>query len=364
MNNVWKSILGVLGAIIVLFLFWRFSSVVVYIVIAGIIAIMGQPLADLLSKMHIKKFKIPRWVAAAITLLAIWGVAVLFFALFIPLISNKVSELSQLDYHGMLVFLEEPMTELAAFLEKYFAVTISESSLAEMYTTQVGKIFNFSSINHFLTSIFSIAGSIGVAMFSISFIAFYFLKEEGLFLKMLYGIFPAKFEDNVKRAMGSISKLLSRYFLGVLAQSTIVMLIISVALLIFGFSAEDAFFSGLTIGVFNVIPYLGPWIGFGVIAITGLAFTVEGMGMLAITLTIAITVAFTQMVDNYVLQPMLYSKQVSAHPLEIFIVMLIAGSLGGVVGMLIAIPCYTVLRVFAKEFFYNYKLVRQLTEKI
>ena len=64
------------------------------------------------------------------------------------------------------------------------------------------------------------------------------------------------------------------------------------------------------------------------------------------------------------LQPTLYSERVKAHPLEIFLVILIAGSLAGIVGMLLAIPSYTVLRVFAKEFFSQYRLVRQLPEKI
>ena len=63
-------------------------------------------------------------------------------------------------------------------------------------------------------------------------------------------------------------------------------------------------------------------------------------------------------------QPTLYSERVKAQPLEIFLVILIAGSLAGVIGMLLAIPLYTVLRVFAKEFFSQISLVRKLTEKI
>ena len=68
--------------------------------------------------------------------------------------------------------------------------------------------------------------------------------------------------------------------------------------------------------------------------------------------------------DDFVLQPTLYSSRVKAHPLEIFLVILIAGSLAGILGMLLAIPSYTVLRVFAKEFFSQFSLVRKLTEKI
>jgi predicted PurR-regulated permease PerM len=71
-----------------------------------------------------------------------------------------------------------------------------------------------------------------------------------------------------------------------------------------------------------------------------------------------------QLADNIVLQPVLYSNSVHAHPLEIFLVILIAGNLGGVLGMLFAIPMYNVARVFAKEFFNNIRVVQKLTENM
>ena len=71
-----------------------------------------------------------------------------------------------------------------------------------------------------------------------------------------------------------------------------------------------------------------------------------------------------QMIDNFVLQPTIFSKSVKAHPLEIFLVILSAGSLGGIVGMILAIPLYSFLRIVAKEFFNGYKVVQGLTKNI
>ena len=73
---------------------------------------------------------------------------------------------------------------------------------------------------------------------------------------------------------------------------------------------------------------------------------------------------FAQLIDNYIFQPIIYSNSVKAHPLEIFIVLLMAGYVGGVVGMLIAIPAYTVIRVFAAKFLSHVKFVRMLTGSV
>ncbi|HCZ23227.1 MAG TPA: AI-2E family transporter, partial [Rikenellaceae bacterium] len=68
----------------------------------------------------------------------------------------------------------------------------------------------------------------------------------------------------------------------------------------------------------------------------------------------------TQMVDNFLFQPLIYSASIKSSPLEIFIVLLMAGHVGGIVGMLVAIPCYTVIRVIATNFFSDFKPIRRL----
>ena len=122
---------------------------------------------------------------------------------------------------------------------------------------------------------------------------------------------------------------------------------------------------GVIEGVFNVIPYVGPWIGFFLSGLAGLTFvTSSGLAAVWIVAIIAATIAVAQFIDNYFVSPNIFSRQVNAHPLEIFIVTLVAGSCSGILGMLIAIPVYTMLRILATEFFYNYRLVRSLTSKM
>jgi len=116
-----------------------------------------------------------------------------------------------------------------------------------------------------------------------------------------------------------------------------------------------------------VIPYVGPIAGavlgisMGVITHLSMDFSSQLLPLMIYMLLVFISV---QIIDNVVFQPIIYSSSVHAHPLEIFIVLLVAGSLGGIIGMILAIPGYTVLRVFAKEFFNNFKVVKKLTENI
>lgn len=366
MNNFHKYLLGAVALAATVAVFWFFGDIVFYVLIAGVLAIMCQPLVSRIASIKVfGKRNLPRWVAAIVGVLAVWVVILLFFVLFIPLISGKLNDLAHLDYQSMLSPLREPMTELGLFLEKYFKINISQSSLTEMFAGYVREFAERGSLTSLVSSIFSVAGGVVVAAVSISFIAFWFMKEEGLFLRILLAVAPTKYEENVKRAVESITSLLSRYFIGVLIQITIMTFVVTLILVCFGFEFQDAIFVGFVEGVFNIIPYVGPWIGFILSALSGLTFvSASGMTLAYVVIAIAATILVAQAVDNYFVSPKVFSHQLNAHPLEIFLVTLVAGTCSGVVGMLIAIPAYTVLKVLAREFLHNYKLVRKLTENI
>lgn len=365
MNNFHKYLLGAVALAATVAVFWFFGDIVFYVFIAGVLAIMCQPLVGKIASVKVLGRSVPRWLAALVGVLAVWAVILLFFVLFIPLISGKLSDLAHLDYQSILAPLREPMTDLGLFLEKYFKLNISESSLTEMLVGYIKDFAERGSLTSLVSSIFSVAGNFVVAAVSISFIAFWFMKEEGLFLRMLLAVAPTKYEDNVKRAVESITSHLSRYFLGVLIQITIMSTIVTLILVCFDFEFQDAIFVGVVEGVFNIIPYVGPWIGFILSALSGLTFvTTSGMTIAYVVVVIAATILAAQAIDNYFVSPKVFSHQLNAHPLEIFLVTLVAGSCSGVGGMLVAIPAYTVLRVLAKEFLYNFKVVRKLTSNV
>ena len=223
---------------------------------------------------------------------------------------------------------------------------------------------DFESLNSVFSSIVGIVISSVISVFSVSFITFFFLKDEGLFYAMVTTLFPDRYRENLTRALDSVTVLLARYFTGILTESLLLMIAVSLTMMAFGMKAADAAFIGLVMGVMNVVPYAGPLIG-GVFSVfVGIVTPIEGMTVGHTAFVIAGSLLILKGLDDFVLQPTLYSERVKAHPLEIFLVILIAGSLAGILGMLLAIPSYTVLRVFAKEFFSQFRLVRKLTEKI
>lgn len=364
MQKVPKYIIATAATIAGVLLLWYFRTIVVYILIAAVLGIIGGPLVTLIKKIHIKDFRFPGWLAALLTLIVIAGVAVGFFSLFIPLIFNKLSQLANLDIPGMLASLDKPIAAIEQFLHEYFAVDTDNFSISGALATYISDNVSWSTLNSALSSIISIGLNTLIALFAILFMTFFFLKDEGLFLRILLAVTPTRYEENIKHALGSITKLLSRYLVGIICESTVMMLLVSTGLMIWGYPASDAFFMGIIVGILNVIPYVGPWLGFAICFLIGIAIPPAGMSLLVIFLSIGSSVLIAQGIDNFLLQPVIYSNSVKAHPLEIFIVLLMAGKVGGVVGMVLAIPTYTILRVIAKEFFYNFKIVRKLTENM
>ena len=305
----------------------------------------------------------PDALSAMVTVVVIWAVFGTLFSLFIPLVFGKLSQLAQLDFRQVLSAIDAPLLSLQRYMQETFAMT-TDLSLSETLASFAKGLFNFEAINSVVSSSMSFIASFLIAIFSITFITFFFLKENGLFYSMILTVTPTKYEDNVRRALDSSLSLLMRYFTGILFESTILMLVISIALICFGMKGEDAFFIGLFVGVMNVIPYVGPIISFSLSLFMGLVTPIGDFSIGQTMFTIGCVVIIAQGLDNFVLQPYLYSSRVKAHPLEIFLVILMAGYIGGVLGMLLAIPSYTILRVFAKEFFFNFKLVKKLTENI
>ena len=178
---------------------------------------------------------------------------------------------------------------------------------------------------------------------------------------------PAKHEESIKKAMESVRHLLMRYFVGLLGQASGMIILTTIGMSIAGIEFSLAVVIGLIVGVINIIPYLGPYLGGSIGILLGVAnnlhmdFSVE---LLPMVLSMFAVILCVQLVDTFLFQPLIFGKSVRAHPLEIFLVILMAGTLAGIPGMILGIPIYTVLRVFAKEFLSQIRFVKKLTRHI
>jgi len=364
MNTTLRNFLIVVGIALLVYLSWYFRNIFLYILVAGVISLIGCPIVDLLNGIRIWKFRFPRFLSSLIALLFLYGLLALFFAVFIPLVSKQIDALSGFDAGSLVQGLRDQLERLETLIRKVYRDMPADRSLYDIVVTAITDVLNPASISDFAGSIMTVVKKFVVAFVAITFLAFFFLKDEGLFKETIMVIVPDQYESRIRNVLHSIKTLLIRYFIGIIIQSTIVLINITIGMTIVGFPFQQALVMGLLIGVFNVIPYVGPWLGGSITVLMGMATAVTTAGYPAIWLLIVymiIVIACTQAIDNNLIQPLIYSRSVNAHPIEIFLVILAVGSFAGVGGMIIAVPAYTALRVFAREFFNNFGPVRKIT---
>lgn len=347
---------------------WYFRSVLIYILCAVVISLLARPITTLLKKISIKGHKMPDWVSALIALVVLIGSILCITTLIIPIIGGIAKGLSIASIEKAASQIAIPLANLNEYLIATFPALGADFKIENSIFNELQKLLDVSIFSSVLGSAASIISSVGVGLFSVVFIGFFFIKDESLFGKMVGALVPDKHEENATAAISDIGKLLSRYFSGVAIEMIGVALLNFLGLFLIarlGFNAAIGI--AFMTGILNIIPYVGPL--FGGILGTLLAIIVKYGSATPVGLDVAfvwfalILVAifcFTQLVDNILYQPIIYSSSIKAKPLEIFIILLVAGHIAGPLGMIIAIPSYTVARVIAFRFFPDIKAIKRL----
>ena len=364
MKATLRNILIFFGILLLLGCAWFFRSIVVYILVSGVFSIMGRPLVDLLCKIRIRRWSFPRSLGALLTLIALWGVIILFFYIFVPLVSRQINYFSTTDSEKIVQIIAGPINKVESLVRAINKDIPQNITIQDYIVKKVAGVLNINLIQNFIGSLIGILGNVIIAIFSITFITFFFLKDQRLFFESILMWVPDKYVDNVTRALNSIKNLLTRYFIGIVIQSTCIMILVTIGMTIVGIDFQQALVMGLIIGILNVIPYAGPWIGLAIAITMGVASHInQDITTVVVPLVtyMIIVEVITHLIDNIVFQPVIFSNSVRAHPLEVFIVVLAAGFAAGIPGMILGIPAYTVLRVLAREFFYNFKAVQKIT---
>ncbi|PID93630.1 MAG: hypothetical protein CSA95_06890 [Bacteroidetes bacterium] len=364
MKSLPRYIVGVLSLLLLVFFVWRFDNIVWYIIIGLVLSFIGSPIASQFDRIHVRRWHFPRWLSSLLSviilLLGVYG----FFRLIIPLVADQAEVVAQIDVEEVGAMIEEPVENLTVVLYKYGIVAEGESIISTL-EQQLSSLLNLATFSDLLSNIVSVAGSLFIGLFAVLFIAFFFIKDENLFQSGIMLFVPERHTQKVSNVLRNSKRLLSRYFLGLLGEMLTMMTLESIGLTVFGI--RGAFLIAFLGGMLNVIPYLGPILGAGVGTTIGVA-TVLSMGLydqVWITAIIILSIFIVcNLIDNIILQPFIYSNSVDAHPLEIFLVIFIFGDLGGVLGMILAIPGYTVIRIIAREFLGAFRVVRSITGRM
>lgn len=426
-------------AVMLIFLFF-FPDIVSYIALAWVVSMIGAPLFRFFNKF---KF-IGKNSAAAMTLMSFVLFLLLIIYIIIPPLLQQARNLASVDYNQAIKNLEEPINDWNDWLVRKGLLERADTTVTQALTSDdieadvMTKVFridslylNADSTNHVpeiavviqleqpgvdpveieeddeasksffdkvreniynfldpskIPELFGSAigffSNLFVAIMSIFFVSFFFLKEQGLFSSIISTILPNKHEAKGIHAIEETSTLLIRYFIGLSIQIIVITAFVTLALKVLGI--KNALLIGFFAALMNVIPYLGPILGaaFGVIItvssyaastqVPELAETINGTiresafysQLLPTILKVLVVFGVMQVLDNFIFQPFIFGKSVKAHPLEIFIVVLMGASMGGILGMVLAIPVYTILRVIAKVFMSEFKIVQQITKNL
>ena len=363
-----KYMIAAAGLGLVGVLCWYFRSVLAYILIAVVVSLIGKPLMGLLQKITIKGRKAPDWLLAALTLLLVMGGLLALMSLIVPLISSIVKDISMTNIESAARSIAVPLSDFNAFLRESFPKLGSDFRIEVAIGQEVQKLFNVAAFSSIIGSAASLITDFGIGVFSVVFIGFFFIKDDGLFTDIVCALVPDKLEKTTEKAIADIGYLLSRYFIGVIIEVLGVALINFLGLwLIARLGLNAALGIAFMTGIFNVIPYVGPLLGGVLGTILGLILKYSSavpvgldIGFCGFTAVLIAIFCFTQLVDNFLYQPVIYSTSIKSKPLEIFIVLLIVGHMGGPLAMIVAIPCYTVVRVIAFRFFRHIKAIRRL----
>ncbi len=364
MNKTLRILGGVLIAALAIYLVWRFSSIVIYIFISAILSLIGRPLVRRFSALRIGKIHIPNSISALFALLTILIVVLSFFGIFVPLIARQAAVISNIDFNTLGQSIQEPIQHIEAFLKSYNILT-EEETIRQLLTDQVDSLLDFTSFSSTIGSIVGVTGSIFIATFSILFLTYFFMKDSFLLDEFVENLTLVKYQAEIQNILSTSRNLLRRYFVGLLIELSSMITLLSIGLSVF--NVKNALLIGFFGGIMNVIPYLGPVIG-AVVGVLLAVTTSISYGLYSETIPLIFIVlgvfVSANLIDNIVLQPLIYSNSVKAHPVEIFLVILIAGSMAGIPGMILAIPSYTVLRIVAKEFLSQLRVVQKLTKNI
>ena len=358
--------LGILAIISIVC--WYFRSVLVYVILAFVVSLVSRPLARLMGKIRIKGKSAPSWLLAIVSIFIVIAVMLMMIILVIPVITNIINEAS---LFGNMNHLNGNLgTTINEWIVGMFPSLGKDFDAISVLLNYLKGIASDFDITGLIGSVGSVVVGMAVGLFAVVFISFFFVKDENLFSKIVAALVPDHLEVSVTESIDDIEHLLSRYFVGLILEMLGVALFNFLGLwLIARIGVNYALGIAFIAGILNIIPYVGPIIGevIGVLLCLVLKYGV-GIGLdvniwllALIVLAIMLTV---QLIDNFVLQPIIYSTSIKATPLEIFIVILLAGTIGGVLGMLAAIPAYTVIRVIAGRFFCDKKIVQRLMPDI
>lgn len=332
------------GLAVVVWCVWYFATLIVYLLVGSILAYLLRPLVD-----RVQGLGLGRIPAILVTLVLVIGTVSVLLTYLVPFVAQQTGELSQ-------QVSVEALTAAASDIERWLArwLPVQPGQIEQAVTDAVTALFQSERITQVVGSMVDLFADIFYAVLVIPFVIFFVLKDGTLIRRGMLGLVPNRYFEVTLALTEQIETTIGRYFRGLLLQCVSIAALASVALYVVGL--QYALAVGLFAGLANTIPYFGPLMGLLAGTLVGVAQT----GDFSLVPGVLAAMAVTQVADNVFFQPLIFARAAEAHPLLILFVVLVGAQLAGIVGMLLAIPCLTIVRVTAQQILWSLRNYRIL----
>lgn len=325
-----KLVVG-LGALYACYLLvYHFGTLISYAVVAVILSYILDPIVNRMQAAGMNRTLAIAGTLGGVILILIW-----ISTNIIPMVVNQMVQLaSQLNLENLqniAAQIEERLTRRFTFLPEGFLRNNLTQAFAELL--DIGQLPNaLSNLIGIFTNIFS-------AFLIIPFATFFFLKDGSLIRRNILQMVPNKYFESALSLLHKIETRLGLYFRSVLLQSFLVGFFSWLALSVAGL--HNAIAVGIAVGIANSIPYFGPVIGY----LLSVTVSIVEIGDFSLVLPCIIAIFVVQVMDNLIFQPLIFSRSADMHPVAILFIIMIGAQLAGILGMLVAIPIATVIKI-------------------
>ncbi len=340
-DKIIRAVVYLLLATGVLLLFWYFARLVAYVIVGMAFAYVMRPFKD-----WMESFGISHLTALLLTFVGFLGLIGVLLTYLVPFAAGQISEVSrQLSPDGV-------ARTVAARIALW--LPIDAEAVRQGMFGALETLMQEDRITAMAGSVIDLFTNIFYAVLVIPFVSFFFLKDGPKIRTSMLQVIPNRFFEISLGIVDKVEMSIGRYFRALLLQSLSIATIATILLSVAGL--DYALAVGIFAGLANTIPYFGPVIGLLAGAVVGISQT----GDFSLFPGVLVAMAVTQVSDNLLLQPLIFSRAARAHPLMILFVVLIGAQLAGIIGMLVAIPLATTLSVVIREVLWSMRTFRSL----
>lgn len=314
-----------------------FSTLFFPILISGFLFFLLNPFVG-----YLQRLKLPRLLAIIVIYVVIIGLIGLIIGNLIPMISKQVTAFVNdvpRYYRQTMLFLDQ-LSDSEQFKWVMTQDYISISNIVEELNNYAATLPT--RITNSISSIVGVVADIAITIVTVPFLLFYMFKDGDKFPALIAKFLPHSYRDEGLKTLKETGETLAAYING---QVTVALFVGTLSFI--GYVIIDlpyALVMALIVAVTNIIPYVGPFLG-GAPAVIIALFDSPTKAILVI---VVITIA--QQVEGNVLSPLILGKRLDTHPATIIIILLVAGNLAGILGMILAIPFYAVTKTIILNF--------------